>query len=81
MTETKLIKLSKSCIDDADLESVCAVLKEEYLGMGSWVKNFENEIKSFLVTSNEVVCVNTGTAALHLALEAVTNLGDRKSVV
>ena len=36
--------------------------------MGEDVLNFEGKIQEYLKTSKRVVCVNTGTSALHLAL-------------
>lgn len=62
------IRLSKSSISQAEKEAVLKVLDKEYLGMGEEVKLFEEKIKSYLETSMEVICVNTGTSALHLAL-------------
>lgn len=63
-----MIRLSKSCIGEEEKNAVCAVLDRGFLGMGQEVKFFEEELRSFIGTDNEVICVNTGTAALHLAL-------------
>lgn len=65
------IRLSKSSLSELEKEAVCKVLDREYLGMGEEVQQFENAIKHYLGTSLEVVCVNTGTAALHLALSGL----------
>ncbi len=62
------IRLSKSSISQAEKDVVLKVLDKEYLGMGEEVKHFEEKIKDYLQTSLDVVCVNTGTSALHLAL-------------
>ena len=43
-------------------------LNEEYLGMGVQVELFEKKIKEYISTDLEVVCVSSGTSALHLAL-------------
>lgn len=49
------------------------LLEDGYLGMGKEVQTFEEEIAQFLGIPREwVVCVNSGTAALHLAVQAVT---------
>ncbi len=64
----KTIRLSKSAIGEEEKAAVLEVLEKEYLGMGEEVKQFETEIKRYLGTEKEVVCVNTGTSALHLAL-------------
>ena len=65
------IRLSKSTIGQEEKNAVMSVLDKEYLGMGEEVKIFENDIKEYLQTSKEVICVNTGTSALHLAIEAL----------
>ena len=62
------IRLSKSSISQKEKDAVLAVLNKEFLGMGEEVQKFEQKIKEYLDTNMEVVCVNTGTSALHLAL-------------
>lgn len=64
-----LIRLSKSVIGEAEKQAVMGVLDREYLGMGSEVQEFENMLSQFF--DRPTVCVNTGTAALHLALQAL----------
>ena len=72
-----LIRLSKSSISEAEKSAVLNVLDKEYLGMGEEVQLFEVELKHYLKTQAEVVCVNTGTSALHLSLAALgIGLGD-----
>lgn len=63
-----MIRLSKSCIGNVEKNAVLDVLNKEFLGMGENVRNFEVKIQEYLKTSKGVVCVNTGTSALHLAL-------------
>lgn len=65
------VRLSRSVLGKEEIEAVTRILEEGYLGMGSEVHKFEQEIKGFLGTSGFVSCVNSGTAALHLALEAL----------
>ncbi|MCT7511877.1 DegT/DnrJ/EryC1/StrS family aminotransferase [Aliarcobacter cryaerophilus] len=65
------IRLSKSSISQAEKDAVLKVLDKEYLGMGEEVKLFEEKIKSYLKTNMDVVCVSTGTSALHLTLSAL----------
>ena len=65
------IRLSKSSISQVEKEAVLKVLDKEYLGMGEEVKVFEERIKTYLQTDMDVVCVNTGTSALHLALSVL----------
>lgn len=62
------IKLSKSCIGDAEVKSVMKVLDKSFFGMGPEVQKFEYELSSFI--GRTAICVVNGTAALHLALEA-----------
>lgn len=62
------IRLSKSCVGQEEKDAVCRVIDAGYLGMGKEVQLFEEEIAAYLGTDLEVICVNTGTAALHLAL-------------
>jgi len=64
----KLIRLSKSCIGDAEKQAVLGVLDREYLGMGEEVKQFEVALSEFF--GRPTVCVINGTAALHLSLQA-----------
>ena len=62
------IRLSKSSIGEKEKQAVLKILDEEFLGMGSEVKIFEDKLTNFFGRS--VVCVVNGTAALHLALQA-----------
>jgi dTDP-4-amino-4,6-dideoxygalactose transaminase len=62
------IRLSKSCVGQEEKDAVCRVIDSGYLGMGKDVQLFEEELAAYLGTELEVICVNTGTAALHLAL-------------
>jgi len=65
------VRLSKCSISSEEINAVKKVLESEYLGMGAQVLEFERNIKSYLDTSMSVVCVNTGTSALQLALSAI----------
>lgn len=67
----KKIRLSKSSVGKEEKLALARVIDNGYLGMGVEVQQFEQEIAAFLETKNEVVCVSSGTAALHLALQAV----------
>ncbi|MDD5392927.1 MAG: DegT/DnrJ/EryC1/StrS family aminotransferase [Thiothrix sp.] len=68
MNPEKMIRLSKSCIGEAEKRAVMGVLDREYLGMGVEVKQFEEDLTTFF--GRPAVCVVNGTAALHLALYA-----------
>jgi dTDP-4-amino-4,6-dideoxygalactose transaminase len=67
--QRKNIRLSKSVIGEEEKKAVMDVLDREYLGMGQDVQLFEKNLSSFF--QREAVCVNTGTAALHLALQSL----------
>lgn len=64
-----MIRLSKSSLDSREKDAVCRILDSEFLGMGKEVGHFESDLKNFF--QREVVCVASGTAALHLALQAL----------
>ena len=67
-----MIRVSKSSISQLEIDSVTEVLKKEFLGMGEEVMEFENDLKIFLGNEKyHVTCVSSGTAALHLSLEAL----------
>jgi dTDP-4-amino-4,6-dideoxygalactose transaminase len=61
-----------------EVEAISRILLEDgYLGMGSEVARFEEEIADFLgIKKNNVICVNSGTAALHLAVESILSSQD-----
>ena len=62
------MRLSQPALENEELEAVIRVLKSEYLGMGQEVCEFEALLSDYF--SNQVLCVNTGTSALQLALSA-----------
>jgi len=74
------IRLSKSTIGQEEKNAVISVLDKEFLGMGEEVNLFEQEIKEYLKTDKEVMCISTGTSALHLAIEAL-NLDEDDEVL
>lgn len=71
------IRLSRSIVGAAEAAAVTRVIIEDgYLGMGSEVQRFEAELAAWLgVEPGQVITVNTGTAALHLAVQAVAARG------
>lgn len=72
------IRLSRSIVGEEEARAVARVLLEDgYLGMGAEVKAFEEDLAAFLgVPGEAVACVNTGTAALHLAVQAAVAAGE-----
>jgi len=73
-----MIHISKSVVGAAELEAMGRVMREDgYLGMGREVRAFEEELQEYLGGGDrKVICLNSGTAALHLAVQAVTSPGD-----
>ena len=65
-----MIRLSKSCLGPQEKKAVNRVISNAYLGMGPEVKNFEKEIKEYLNTKSSIIAVSSGTAALHISLQA-----------
>ncbi len=78
MKTNKLIRLSKSCLGEAEKNAVMGVLEREYLGMGAEVQQFEHALTEFF--GRPAVCVSTGTSALQLALQA-SNIGPGDEVL
>ena len=64
-----MIPVSRPSIGNEELEEVKKVFATGWLGLGSTVFEFENKIKEYLPAKN-VIAVNTGTSALHIALDA-----------
>ena len=64
-----MIRVSKSCISQDEKRLVNEVLDSEFLGMGTYVAQFEKLLSDYF--GRTAVCVNSGTAALQLALEAL----------
>ncbi len=74
-----MIRLSKSCLSSEEKQAVLGVLDREYLGMGDEVRKLESVLTDYL--QRPAVCVNSGTAALHLALEALELEADSEVLV
>lgn len=67
-----MLKLSKAMVGTEELLGVQKVLFETVnFGLGIHVQKFEEELQEYIGNGVEVVCVSTGTAALHLALESL----------
>jgi perosamine synthetase len=65
-----LIPVSRPCLGDDELASVKKVFDSGWLGMGAQVFEFEQALQKFL-EAKHAVCTNTGTTALHLAMETL----------
>lgn len=64
------IRLSKASVGDEELAAVKEVFDMCYFGMGSRVQELEQRLRQYLGVGH-VIAVNTGTSALHLALDAL----------
>lgn len=71
MSQKKNIRLSKCSLTQAEKDSVLRVLNSDFLGMGPEVFKFEKELSEYIGDQREVVCVNTGTSALHIVLASL----------
>jgi dTDP-4-amino-4,6-dideoxygalactose transaminase len=90
-----MLPVFKPHIDEETQQAAREALDLGWLGMGSYVQSFEEELARFLELSpgRRVVAVNTGTSALHLALlaagvgpgdevitPALNNIGDFQAI-
>jgi dTDP-4-amino-4,6-dideoxygalactose transaminase len=64
------IPLQRPSLGDEEVQAVKAVFDSRWLGLGSVVKEFEDRVRD-LVGAKHVIAVNTGTSAIHIALEAL----------
>jgi dTDP-4-amino-4,6-dideoxygalactose transaminase len=67
---SEFIPFHKPAIGEEEIRSVVETLRSGWLTTGPKVKIFEAEFANY-IGSSHAVAVNSGTAALHLALEAV----------
>lgn len=65
-----MIKVAQGCLGQEELDEVKSVWDYGYYGLSYKVAEFEDQLKKYLGARN-VVAVNTGTSALHLALDAL----------
>jgi len=65
------IRLSRSSVGAEESAALARVIDAGYLGMGDEVRLFEEEIASLIGGNRHVICVSTGTSALHLAVAAL----------
>lgn len=77
------MRLSCSVVGEAEAAAVHRILCDVgYLGMGTEVQRFESEIAAYLgVPESWVISTNTGTSALHLAVESVLGCGSGAEVL
>ncbi|MDD5596478.1 MAG: DegT/DnrJ/EryC1/StrS family aminotransferase [Victivallaceae bacterium] len=64
------VPLAKPCVGNDEFQAIKPIIDSGWLGMGAVVGQFEDGIKKY-IGCRHVQAVNTGTSAIHLALEAV----------
>ncbi len=65
-----MIPVQRPYLAEEELNAVRSVFDSRWLGLGSVTKEFEEKLKEFL-GAKHVIAVNTGTSALHIALDAL----------
>jgi perosamine synthetase len=65
-----VIPVQRPYLGQEELTAVAKVFDSRWLGMGAVTQEFEERLREFL-GARHVLAVNTGTAALHLALTAL----------
>lgn len=71
-----MIPVQRPYLGTEELEAVGKVFDTRWLGLGGVTKEFEDKLREFL-GAKYVIAVNTGTSALHLALDVIgVNPGD-----
>ena len=74
-----MIKVAQGCLGQEELDEIKSVWDYGYYGLSYKVAEFEDRLKNYLGARN-VVAVNTGTSALHLALD-VLGIGQGDEVI
>lgn len=75
-----MIPVQRPYIGKEELTAIGKVLESRWLGMGSVTEEFENALKEFLGVEY-VVAVNSGTSALHIALDSLDLQKDDEIIV
>lgn len=65
-----MIPLARPSLDKSELENIKKVFSTCWLGMGSFVYEFEQKLQDYL-GARHALAVNTGTTAIHIALSAI----------
>jgi len=77
----KQVPVFKPLLEDEEKQAAQDCLELGWLGMGSFVADFERRLSEYLgLTDRRLVCVNTGHSALHLAM-VVADLGAGDEVI
>ncbi|MCH2140149.1 MAG: UDP-4-amino-4,6-dideoxy-N-acetyl-beta-L-altrosamine transaminase [Phycisphaerales bacterium] len=70
MVADEMIPYGRQSIDESDVQAVVEVLQSDWLTTGPTVDAFEREVSRF-TGAEHGVAVNSGTAALHCAMNAI----------
>ncbi|MEO8035125.1 MAG: DegT/DnrJ/EryC1/StrS family aminotransferase [Acidobacteriota bacterium] len=65
-----MIPVQRPNLGAEELKAVSKVFDTRWLGMGATVKEFEDKIRDY-TGAKHVIAVNTGTSALHIALDGL----------
>ncbi|MEE9212138.1 MAG: DegT/DnrJ/EryC1/StrS aminotransferase family protein [Phycisphaeraceae bacterium] len=65
-----MIPIARPCIGEAEQAAVNRVFESRWLGMGEVTQRFEDRLREYLGVKH-VIATSRGTAALHLALDAL----------
>ena len=68
---TDFIPFARPDIGDAEIEAVARTLRSGWVTTGPETKAFESEFAAYLGGGVQAIAVNSATAGLHLALEAI----------
>ena len=74
-----MIKVSQGCLGEEELAQVREAFEYGYFGLAGKVVEFEDALKKYL-GAEHVIATNTGTSALHLAVD-VLGIGKGDEVV
>ena len=77
---SSFIPFSTPEIDDSEINEVIDTLRSGWITTGPKVKQFESDFQDFIGSGVEAVAVNSATAGLHLALEAL-GVGEGDEVI
>jgi dTDP-4-amino-4,6-dideoxygalactose transaminase len=67
----RTLQTCKPDVGSLEQQALARVLASGYFGMGPETEAFERELAAFIGGETSIVCTNTGTSALHLALAAL----------
>ena len=71
MTEQKFLPFALPEIGDEEIEAVVECLRSGWVTTGPKTKQFEKEFAEYIGEGVEAISINSATAGLHLALEAL----------